>query len=224
MLPEGFVYLETIDSSIIQDIRYASSNNFLGTPVQGYNAPLCITQLKIAQSLQKVQQKLIEKKMTLVIFDAYRPQRAVNQFVEWAKNPNDQKMKKEYYPAIDKSHIIELGYIATRSQHSRGCALDLSIAAQNADGGYVLLDMGTPFDFFDETSHTMNQNIPDISKKHRIFLLSLMEEAGFRNYSKEWWHFWYTDELYPETYFDFPIEPMENVEEEVALSASVAGI
>lgn len=206
MLPEGFIYLETIDPSIIQDIRYASSNNFLGTPVQGYNAPVCITQLKIAQSLQKVQQKLAEKRMTLVIFDAYRPQRAVNHFVEWANNPDDQKMKKEYYPDIDKSQVFELGYIAKRSQHSRGCAVDLSIAAQNADGGYVLLDMGSPFDFFDDTSHTMNPNISDTAKKHRAFLLSMMAEAGFQNYSKEWWHFWYADELYPDTYFDFPID------------------
>lgn len=205
MLPEGFVYLESFDSSIIQDIRYASSQNFLGRPVRGYDAPVCITQLKIAQSLQRVQQKLREKNMSLVIFDAYRPQRAVDHFVEWALDPDDQSMKEEYYPDIDKSRVFELGYIAKRSQHSRGSAVDLSIATLTKNGDYHLLDMGTPFDFFDALSHTMNPQLTAHAQENRLLLLSLLEGEGFSNYAKEWWHYAFKDELYPTQYFDFPI-------------------
>lgn len=205
MFPKGFVYLHTIDPTIIQEIRYAGYDNFLGRPVRGYLAPVCITQEKIAQSLQKVQQKLLQNNQSLVVFDAYRPQDAVNHFVEWAEDVSDQIQKNAYYPNVDKRDVFTLGFIAKKSQHSRGCAVDLSIATRNKDGSYTLLDMGTPFDFFDDSSHTMNPNISNGAAQNRSLLKGLMEEAGFQNYSKEWWHYSYTDELYPDTYFNFPV-------------------
>lgn len=205
MFPKGFVYLHTIDPTIIQEIRYAGSDNFLGRPVRGYLAPVCITQEKIAQSLQKVQQKLLQNNQSLVIFDAYRPQDAVNHFVEWAEDVGDQIQKNAYYPNVDKRDVFTLGFIAKKSQHSRGCAVDLTIATRHKDGSYTLLDMGTPFDFFDDSSHTMNPNISKDAAQNRALLKGLMSEAGFENYSKEWWHYSYTDELYPDTYFNFPI-------------------
>ncbi|MBX9696856.1 MAG: M15 family metallopeptidase [Alphaproteobacteria bacterium] len=219
MFPKGFIYLHTIDPTIIQEIRYAGSDNFLGRPVRGYLAPLCITQEKIAQSLQKVQQKLLQNNQSLVVFDAYRPQDAVNHFVEWAEDVSDQVQKNAYYPQIDKRDVFKLGFIAKKSQHSRGCAVDLTIATLHKDGSYALLDMGTPFDFFDDSSHTMNPNISASATQNRALLKGLMEEAGFQNYSKEWWHYSYPDELYPDTYFNFPVTHPDEVFEAKAVNS-----
>jgi D-alanyl-D-alanine dipeptidase len=219
MFPKGFIYLHTIDPTIIQEIRYAGSDNFLGRPVRGYLAPLCITQEKIAQSLQKVQQKLLQNNQSLVVFDAYRPQDAVDHFVEWAEDVSDQVQKNAYYPQIDKRDVFTLGFIAKKSQHSRGCAVDLTIATLHKDGSYALLDMGTPFDFFDDSSHTMNPNISTSATQNRALLKGLMEEAGFQNYSKEWWHYSHPDELYPDTYFNFPVTHPDEVFGAKALNA-----
>ncbi len=226
LLPDGFIYLEQLDPTIIQEMRYYGNHNFIGRPIEGYEADKCITTLKVAEALKRVQAELRGQSLTLKVYDAYRPLRAVGHFVEWANDVNDLKMKKEFYPDVDKSKLFELGYIGIRSQHTRGCAVDLTIVPiptpkqDTYQSGDILVDgrlpkgtrfndnsieMGTGFDVFDELSHTANSNISDTAKSNRAMLVEIMAKHGFANYSKEWWHFYIEDEPFAETYFDFPI-------------------
>lgn len=228
-VPEGFVYLRSVDQTILQDIRYHGIHNFLGRRVQGYNAPECILTLPAARKLATVQAKLLERNLSLKIYDCYRPGRAVADFVAWAKNLDDTKTRAEFYPTINKDRLFELGYIAERSGHSRGSTVDLAIvklpaapepafdpSAQQAcfnplgeRYGDNSLDFGTGYDCFDILSHTDNREIGDEARANRRLLVDLMADAGFENYEREWWHFTLADEPYPETYFDFPIEPYD---------------
>jgi zinc D-Ala-D-Ala dipeptidase len=223
-LPAGFVYLADIDATIIQDLRYAGSHNFIGRPIAGYEANECIMTQKAARAVAKVQAQLAPKKLSLVVWDAYRPTRATADFIRWTKDPHDIKMKAEFYPRIDKSQIFELGYLSTRSAHSRGSTVDLGIAPlgasvprydpskktactagkgdRAADGS---LDFGTAYDCMDELSATLNPSISQEARNNRILLRDLMAAAGFKPYHREWWHFQLNDEPFPEQSFDFPI-------------------
>ena len=201
-LPEGFVYVDEVIPDIVYDIRYAGEHNFVGKPIDGYEVERAILSAKAAQALKNVQADLIQKDYMLKVYDAYRPQRAVNQFMEWARDENDTLMKSEFYPDIDKRNLFKLGYIATRSGHSRGSTLDLTlIHVENCEN----VDMGSPYDFFGEISHHRTTQITAQQKQNRELLRLTMRKHGFRSYSEEWWHYTYDAEPFRDTYFDFPI-------------------
>ena len=202
-LPKGFSYVKDFAPSIQKELRYCSHNNFMGVPVDGYEEPVLITSTKTAMALAKVQKELVKKGLSLKIFDAYRPQTAVNHFVRWARIPNDTLTKKQYYPDVNKRHLFKLGYIATKSGHSRGSSVDLTIVhiATNTE-----LDMGSPYDFFGVISHPDNKNLTKQQKANRYLLRKVMVANGFRPYKNEWWHFTLNNEPFPKTYFDFPIK------------------
>ncbi|CAM1344335.1 M15 family metallopeptidase [Tenacibaculum amylolyticum] len=202
-LPKGFSYVKDIAPTIQKELRYCSHNNFLGVPVDGYEEPVLITSTKTARALKKVQDQLLKRGFSLKVFDAYRPQTAVNHFVRWARIPNDTLTKKDYYPALNKRNLFKLGYIATRSGHSRGSSVDLTIV--NLKTGREL-DMGSPYDFFGKISHALYPNLTKLQKRNRMLLRKTMLANGFRPYKNEWWHFTLNNEPFPKTYFDFPIK------------------
>lgn len=202
-LPKGFSYVKDIAPSIQQELRYCYTNNFMGVSVNGYEEPVLITSTKTALALKKIQKKLLKKGLSLKIFDAYRPQSAVNHFVKWARIPNDTLTKKQFYPDLNKRNLFKLGYIATRSGHSRGSSIDLTIIDNENNEE---LDMGAPYDFFGKISHTNYNKLTKKQKQNRILLKSVMSAHGFRPYSNEWWHFTLRNEPFPKTYFNFPIK------------------
>lgn len=202
-IPKDFTYLHDVISNIEYDIRYYSSHNFIGRPIEGYERPTAILSIRAAQALAKVQQELNTRDLGLKIFDAYRPQRAVNHFIRWAKLAHDTIAKHEFYPTVDKKDLFKKGYIATRSGHSRGSTVDLTIIDLKTRKE---LDMGSPFDFFGEQSHHNSTHITNEQKKNRQLLKYVMEKHGFRSYSEEWWHYTLNNEPYSKTYFDFPVQ------------------
>ncbi|TYO96498.1 M3 family metallopeptidase [Desulfallas thermosapovorans] len=202
-IPEGFVYLDEVIPNVELDIRYFGENNFTGRPVDGYLAPRAVISEPAASALKKVQQELNQQGLGLKIFDAYRPQRAVDNFARWAADVKDTKMKSQFYPDIDKSNLFNLGYIAHKSGHSRGSTIDLTII--RLDNGEEL-DMGSPFDFFGPISHHDTELITEEQRENRQLLKGLMEKHGFAAYPEEWWHYTLKDEPYPDKYFDFPVQ------------------
>ena len=224
--PPDFVDVTEVVPSIVQDIRYYTSHNFVGRPVDGYEAPLCLLTKPAAEALAKVQADLADYALSLKVYDCYRPQRAVNHFIRWAADLDDTLTKAEFYPTMDKRNLFKDGYIASRSGHSRGSSVDLTIVPlpvpvqEDYRPGRPLqkcflpqdqrfqdnsLDMGTGFDCFHELSHTNNPEIGPVPRRHRLLLKTLMQKHGFKNYHKEWWHYTLKNEPYPDTYFDFPI-------------------
>eukprot|EP01017_Pseudomicrothorax_dubius_P030324 TRINITY_DN3772_c0_g3_i1.p1 TRINITY_DN3772_c0_g3~~TRINITY_DN3772_c0_g3_i1.p1 ORF type:complete len:266 (+),score=71.75 TRINITY_DN3772_c0_g3_i1:141-938(+) len=227
-LPDGFTYLKDVDDSIVQEVRYYSTHNFLGRTFRSYNAAECILTKQAALGLKAVQAKLksMSPPMSLKIYDCYRPQSAVDALVDWAQDLKDDKMKGEFYPTLNKDVLIP-DYIASQSGHSRGSTMDLTIIAWPPgeqetyhDGDKLRpcfsptevrfkdnsIEMGTGFDCFHETAHTANPDIGEEAKQNRMFLKQLMEEQGFENYEFEWWHYTLKAEPFPNTYFDFPVD------------------
>jgi D-alanyl-D-alanine dipeptidase len=202
-LPLGFVYLSDIDNTIKSELRYLKKNNFIGKPINGYKNNCTIITKEAAVNLKKVQTELLKNNLSLKIFDAYRPQQAVNHFVKWAKVLNDTLMKKEYYPNVHKSELFNLGYIASKSGHTRGSTVDLTIINTQTSKE---LDMGSPYDFFGVQSHPFYKNITKKQKENRMLLRKLMLQNNFKPYENEWWHFTLIKEPFPKTYFDFPVE------------------
>ena len=174
-LPGGFVYLREIDPSIIQDIRYAGVNNFIGRPLRGYDAAECVVKREVGLRLKAIQQDLAKRKLSLKMFDCYRPARAVAHFIRWARKADDDpKRKAEYYPDIDKRDLFKLGYIAARSGHSRGSTVDLSLV-RRADGTGLdsrELDMGTPHDFMSPKSWPSDRSVSAQAQSNRALLAS----------------------------------------------------
>ncbi|HTR60308.1 MAG TPA: M15 family metallopeptidase [Candidatus Binataceae bacterium] len=213
-MPSDFVDLHTLDRSIVVDIRYAGSHNFIGRPVPGYLAGKCYLTHRAAEAILGVQEQLSNFGLSLEVYDCYRPQSAVDYFVRWGKDPNDIAMKQQFYPHVSKDELIPRGYIASPSSHSRGSTLDLTIVGNGAvaqspscgafDPG--TLDMGTGFDCFDEAAHVHAPGISAQERANRMLLQSLMVQAGFKPLPEEWWHFTLKDEPYPSTYFDFPVK------------------
>lgn len=226
---KGFVYLHEVDPTIRISVRYAGSENFVGKPVDGYKRPVIIMTQQAAQALQKVQAAVQKDGYSLIVYDAYRPQRAVNHFMRWSEDVADQTKKSAYYPRVNKADVFELGYVAKRSGHSRGSTVDLTLikteqelvdietrdrklldgfTIQLLDDGTV--DMGSSFDLFDVASHYANDLIEEKFKARRAYLKDVMEAHGFKNYAREWWHFTLKNEPYPadqsESYFDFEVE------------------
>ena len=209
-LPGGFVYLRDVDPTIIQDIRYAGSNNFVGRPLAGYTAGECVVKRTVALALKNIQQELAKQKLSLKMFDCYRPARAVADMVAWSRNGKETAAERRYNPAFRKADLFRLGYIATHSGHSTGSALDLTLVDLDADNSAGFdptkpyadctapanarapegsVDMGTGYDCSDVKSHTAARSISPAQRRWRNMLVAAMSRQGFVNYSKEWWHF-----------------------------------
>ena len=201
MLPEGFVYLDEVIDGFCWDAKYAGSHNLTGAPLDGYEVNRVVGTRELAAALSLAAAHFRALGFRLYGFDAYRPQRAVRSFVEWAARPEDNRTKAEFYPALDKSQLFPLGYIAERSGHSRGSSIDLTLAT--ADGNPV--DMGGSFDLMDERSHHDYTRLSEAQLRNRRTLREGMLEFGFHDYVNEWWHYTLAAEPYPDTYFDFPI-------------------
>ncbi|MFD9796723.1 M15 family metallopeptidase [Streptomyces sp. NPDC059070] len=223
--PADFVALDSVDSSILQEMRYATHVNFVGRRIDGYRQPLCILTRPAAEALHRAQRTLLAQGYSLKVYDCYRPQRAVDHFVRWAKDLTDTRMKAEFYPQVAKDRLFADGYIAEKSGHSRGSTMDLTIVELNTPTPHAAparpagpcyapqdqrrpddsVDMGTGFDCFDPLSHTDNPRIQGAQKANRQFLKTTLAAEGFVNLPEEWWHYTYQPETYPQTYFDFPV-------------------
>lgn len=199
---DDFVYVTEIIPNIKQDIRYFGNNNFVGRPIIGYKKPVCLLTSEAANALSKVQALLNKQNLSLLVYDCYRPQMAVNDFIQWSQNA-DQTMKSLFYPHIDKRNLFKLNYIARRSGHTRGSTVDLTIV--DLENNHIL-DMGTPFDYLDPLSHPDNRNITKEQFQNRMLLRSLMIKFGFSPIRTEWWHFTLKNEPYKNTYFNFFVE------------------
>jgi zinc D-Ala-D-Ala dipeptidase len=207
-LPRGFVYLREVDPTIVQDIRYAGSHNFVGRPIKGYLTAECILSEPAAHALKMVQGKLAAKDLSLIVWDCYRPKRAVDDFLQWSRDPARTEMKAEFYPHTDKQSLFALGYLAVRSAHSRGSTVDLGIVPSafsmapqpgalpplkpcTAPDRFVdgTIDFGTGYDCLDVLGTTSNRRIGAVPSANRQMLKATMRDAGFRAYFREWWHF-----------------------------------
>lgn len=201
-LPAGFVYVRDVIPDIVVELRYQGSHNFVGAPVDGYEAPRLVLGQAATAALAQAQLALRPSGLGLKVFDGYRPQRAVDHFVRWAQDLADTRQKAEFYPNVDKRDLFDEGYIARRSGHTRGSTLDLTLIRLE-DGAE--LDMGTPWDFFGPESWYAHDGITPQQRANRDRLHGVMVAHGFKPYAKEWWHFTLANEPFPETYFDFPI-------------------
>jgi len=197
----GFAKVYTIIDDAVYDIRYYSSYNFTGNKIRGYKAPIAYMTKEALQALSIAAADLRKQGYRLLIWDTYRPQKAVDNFVEWINNPNDEG-DKSFYPNLKKSQLLAGQYIMAKSGHTRGSTVDLTIIKK--DGSFV--DMGGTFDLFSEISHPDYKKLTKEQKKNRKILYNAMIKAGFVGIDSEWWHFTLKDEPYTDTYFDFDIE------------------
>ncbi|GAB5537865.1 MAG: M15 family metallopeptidase [Rubricoccaceae bacterium] len=229
-LPDGFVRLSEFAPEIAQEIRYTTAFNFVGEPIDAYNAPECILTTQAASALKQVAADLAEQDLGLKVYDCYRPQTAVNHFVRWART-DDRTMKPAFYPDVSKNRLFADGYIASRSGHSRGSTVDLTLVHQPVAESIVPerfyptpgnlprcdrplpdrfaerdLDMGSAYDCLSPISATASRAVSAEARRNRQTLKAAMDRRGFRNYSKEWWHFTLRGEPYTNTYHDFPVE------------------
>jgi len=201
-LPPGFVDAAAVVDGLVVDMRYFGSDNFVGERIDGYERPRCVLSAPAANALAAVQRGLAARGLGLKVFDCYRPQRAVANFVRWTQRIDDVKRKREFYPHVDKRDLFKEGYISQRSGHSRGSTVDLTLV-RRSDGRE--LDMGSPFDFFSPKSWPSDASVSGEAHANRALLAAAMTHGGFRPYKKEWWHFTLAGEPFPDTYFDFPI-------------------
>ncbi len=205
-LPPGFAYARDIIPDLSVEMRYASNHNFVGAKIDGYQGSRCILTKKAAQALKKAQEDLKRFGLCLKVYDAYRPQQAVQHFVRWAQDISDIKTKNEFYPNVEKANLFRDGYIAEKSAHSRGSTVDLTIISFGEGGDAKELDMGTAFDYFGPESWPDHQGLSPEQRAHRLLLRLLMLKHGFQPYDREWWHFTLKREPFPHTYFDFPVQ------------------
>ena len=197
-----FVLLSEAVPDAILEVRYYSTYNFVGDRIDGYEEPLAFLTKEAAAALKEVSDELKEKGYRLKIFDAYRPQRAVTHFMNWALDPDDTRMKEYFYPELDKDVLFPQGYIAEHSGHSRGSTVDLTLFDMNLEKE---VDMGGTFDYFGELSHPDYTDITEEQYANRMLLREAMLKHGFKPLVEEWWHFTLEDEPYPDTYFTFPV-------------------
>ena len=225
--PAGFTRLSDVAPDIVQEIRYTGEHNFVGRPVIGYDIPECWLTDEASQALARVQADVKVKGYSLKVYDCYRPQQAVTDFVEWAKDPGDDVTRGEFYPRLAKDQLFPMGLIAAKSGHSRGSTVDVTLvplglaasppwvvgdpivdcaAPEGVRFADTSIDMGTGFDCFDPLAATASLDITAEQKDNRKLLVSAMEAAGFVNLPEEWWHYTLTNEPFPQTYFDSPIQ------------------
>jgi len=188
--------------SAILEIRYATAYNFVGQPIDGYKLPLALVTKEAGEALARAAELADADGLIFRVYDAYRPARAVAHFVRWAEDTADIRMKDVFYPAVDKSRLFELGFIASRSGHSRGSTIDLTLVNRKTGEN---LDMGGFFDEFGENAHHGAAKT-ESAAANRLLLKSIMEQAGFGAYDGEWWHYTLKNEPFPHTYFDIPVE------------------
>ena len=200
--PSGFVLLGEFVPHIVQEIRYYSTYNFIGDRIDGYEEPCALATVEAARALKSAAAELLVQGYRLKLFDAYRPARAVKHFVLWGIEDQDVRMKPYFYPDLEKQSLFAEGYIAKRSSHSRGSAVDVTLLDMKT-GKEV--DMGSPFDLFSVISHPDCRDITGEQYENRMLLQKTMVRNGFRTLDCEWWHFSLEDEPYPDTYFDFPV-------------------
>lgn len=201
---EAILFIDLKDKipNAIIDMKYSYHDNFTGVPVPGYKANKALFSRQAADALSIAAQQFLHKGYLIKIFDTYRPQKAVDFFVTWSGDLDDQKMKSSHYPHVNKSDFFELGYLARKSSHTRGSAVDLTLVDSKTGEE---LDMGTIFDFMDDKSHFPYQGFSPEVLENRSLLRSVMIDVGFEPYDKEWWHFMLKNEPYPTTYFDFDV-------------------
>ena len=197
-----FVLLTDVVPDAILEIRYYSTYNFVGDRIDGYEQPTALLTKEAAEALKKASDELIKKGYRLKIYDAYRPQKAVTNFMNWAKDVDDTRMKVYFYPELDKSILFDQGYIAEKSGHSRGSTVDLTLFDMKTEKE---VDMGGTFDYFSELSHPDYKNITEEQYNNRMILREAMINNGFKPLPEEWWHFTLENEPYPDTYFTFPV-------------------
>ena len=202
-MPDGFCLLTDSIPDAILEIRYYCDNNFVGKRIDGYEEPVALITQKAASALRKASDDFRTKGYRIKIYDAYRPQCAVDHFVRWSKDPADTTMKSAFYPNIQKTTIFSRGYVARKSRHSRGSTVDMTLVDLKT-GKEV--DMGGSFDYFGDISRTMSENISAEQRQNRILLRNIMVANGFYPVQGEWWHFTLRNEPYPNTYFDFPVK------------------
>lgn len=223
-LPPGFVYLSDIDPSIIEFPRFKTDQNFMAKNVAGYDSHRIVCTKQAAEQLKLANTDFKKMGYTVVVYDGYRPQRAVNEFIRWSQDEHDQTQKNYYYPKIDKKDFTKLGYVAEKSSHSRGSSFDITLIRSDEPYKWITVknhtltngevipylddntvDMGTSFDFYDEASHHDSNLVTEQQKAMRKLLRETMEKHGFKALDQEWWHYSLEKEPYPNTYFDFII-------------------
>jgi D-alanyl-D-alanine dipeptidase len=198
----GFVFLDEVLRGFRWDAKYATWDNFTGTPVDGYEVNRIVGSHALAGALREAKGRAATLGFGLLVWDGYRPQRAVDRFLEWATEPEDGNTKARFYPNIERAAMFSNGYVATKSGHSRGSAVDLTL--YRLDTG-DLAPMGGGHDLMDERSHHGARGVSCAEADHRRRLCALMEASGFARYEREWWHYVLRDEPFPDTYFDFPV-------------------
>lgn len=201
--PGSFVRITEVVPDAILEIRYYSTYNFVGDRIDGYEAPEAFLTREAANALAEVSDYVKAKGYRLKIYDAYRPQKAVDHFVRWSQVISDTRMKPYFYPELEKAVLFDRGYIARKSGHTRGSTVDLTLFDMSTGKE---LDMGGTFDYFGELSHPdYRKGITQTQYDNRMILREAMLRFGFRPYDSEWWHFTLKDEPYPDTYFTFPV-------------------
>ena len=206
----GFVVLTDIVPDAIMEARYYTLYNFIGDRVRGYEEPVVLVTREAAKALQEVNKELLPMGYTIKVFDAYRPQMAVDHFVEWARDLNDVRMQKYFYPEENKANLFAHGYIASRSGHSRGSTVDLTLYDVRNECD---VDMGGTFDYFGYRSYPNYPYLTEQQRQNRQLLRSVMVKHGFRGIDTEWWHFTLNNEPYPNSYFNFTVKRIEQVKE-----------
>jgi zinc D-Ala-D-Ala dipeptidase len=201
-MTDDFVFVDELVPGIRWDAKYATWDNFTGKPVDGYVANRIVGSRALCEALARAREEAASLGFGLLLWDGYRPQRAVDCFLRWARQPEDGQTKERHYPNIGRAEMFEQGYVAAKSGHSRGSAIDLTL--YHLAGG-TLVPMGGGFDLMDAVSHHGATGITPDEARNRRYLRSIMEACGFTSYECEWWHYVLKDEPYPDTYFDFPI-------------------
>jgi zinc D-Ala-D-Ala dipeptidase len=201
-----FVFVDEFVSGIRWDAKYATWDNFTGKPVDGYAVNRIVGTKAMCVALEEARERAASLGFGLLLWDGYRPQRAVDDFLRWSRQPEDGRRKQRHYPNISRPEMIEKGYVATKSGHSRGSAIDLTL--YHLDTG-ALAPMGGDHDVMDVVSHHGAQGISQVETENREHLCSVMTASGFNRYDSEWWHYSLKNEPYPDTYFDFPITQWE---------------
>ena len=202
MDPSGFVLVSDLVPGMVQEIRYFSTYNFIGDRIDGYEEPCALLTKEAARALKNAANEFNVMGFRIKVFDAYRPVSAVRHFALWGLEDQDIRMKPYFYPGEIKQELFTKGYISTRSSHSRGSAVDLTLLDMKTGRE---LDMGSPFDFFGKESHPSYRGITDEQYRNRMLLQKVMVRSGFEPLDCEWWHFCLKDEPYPDTYFEFPV-------------------
>jgi len=202
----GFVSIGEVIPDALLDVRYYTTYNFVGARIDGYEQPVVLLTKEAATALKRVSDDLLARGLRPVIYDAYRPQRAVDHFVRWAEDMADDRMKAVFYPEVDKADLFERGFIAKCSGHSRGSTVDLTLLDEKTGS---LVDMGGPFDFFGELSHPDYTGVTPEQHANRMLLREAMLKHGFKPLRTEWWHFTLRDEPYPDTYFNFSVREIK---------------